>query len=72
MCELPCIKVVVALPSLYSDEGHEMLPGTLITIKALVVVVNVWSENLIPSVNVFEVVILNTDPSRERNPKKFL
>ena len=34
------------VPSLFSDEGHETLAETLITIKTLVVVVNVWSKNL--------------------------
>ena len=50
--------VCCAIPSLFSDEGHEMLAETLKAIKTLVVVVNVWSENLFPSVNVFEVVII--------------
>ena len=49
--------VCCAIPPLFSDEGHETLAETLTTIKTLVVVVNVLSENLFPSVNVFEDVL---------------
>ena len=36
--------VCCAIPSLFSGEGHETLAEMSITIKTLVVVVNVWSE----------------------------
>ena len=49
--------VCCAIPSLFSDEGDETLAETLITRKTLVVVVNVWSENLFPSLNIFETEI---------------